>query len=446
MGRPTGKIPQAENYPYVNDNGLGSLAASCVREGADVTLLGWNYNYSLDLFRQKLLELNPDVVGIKVFTTHFLRAYLTLQVIRDTLPKAIIVIGGPHPSTTPPEHLFLEFKGLIDFAIAGDGENGIVALMRMLGSEKGIENNGELAKIPGLIYKCGERVLSNQPNFDIDLDDLPPIDWSLQKPGWFNTSKNPGVVAAYVDDSRGCPGRCGHCNCPTINGAKPRHRNLDKLLLEINELINEYNVNRIVFTGNSFLSDLDYTRELCDRLAGLKKPITWQGVGGIYADRLADKKLVRLMRRAGCTNIPFGVESGSPKIREIMSYNLSLVQLSEAISATVDAGIRAEGSFMYGFPGETVKDMKETLHFALTSPFSSLSFCLCLPLPSTKCWNWVLREKDLDRIDWKSYDFSNPPFVATGSSMAEVKMMLLLSRFPERSKVARKILKNLPII
>ena len=100
--------------PALNDGGLGYIAAACKKTGADVSFFSWNTNLDMEAFRKKLHEISPDVIGLKVFTTMFKEAHNTLRCIRETLPNAITLIGGPHPSTSKPSDLFVEFDGLLD--------------------------------------------------------------------------------------------------------------------------------------------------------------------------------------------------------------------------------------------------------------------------------------------------------------------------------------------
>ena len=75
------------------DIGLGHTEAACTREGADVTLLSWKDNLQIRDFQRKLLEIEPDIVGVKVFTTLFKESYETLRSIREVLPNSVTVIG-----------------------------------------------------------------------------------------------------------------------------------------------------------------------------------------------------------------------------------------------------------------------------------------------------------------------------------------------------------------
>ena len=425
----------------LNDTGLGYVASACKRAGVDVTLLSWNTNLDRDAFRRKLLELRPDVVGLKVFTTMFREAYNTLRCIRDTLPDAITVIGGPHPSTSRPEDLFVEFDGLLDYAIAGDGECGIVALLDQIELAGGRPKSRSLSGVPGLIYPNGDELCHNRSCLDVELDSLAPVDWSLQQPAWFGASHGLDQVSigALVPDSRGCPAQCGFCLSGRINGSKPRHRSLKLLCSEIEELAHKYDVRTLVFTGNVFMSDVDYVRELCNWLIAFETPLQWSCTGSAYDGNLADPELLDLMRRAGCTLIYFGIESGCPDVRQRLRQPVSLEQCTEIVQMTAKAGIRPCCYFMFGFPDETISEMNETIKYAFSLPYHSVSFMICLPLPGTSSYKAVLEQQGIDRIDWSKYDFSNPDPLPCRASPRQVRRKLFETKVLRRSRLARRV-------
>ncbi|MCK4784755.1 MAG: B12-binding domain-containing radical SAM protein [Desulfobacteraceae bacterium] len=427
--------------PALNDGGLGYVASACDKVGADVTLLSWNTNLDKIAFRQKLLELRPEVVGLKVFTTMFKEAYETLRCVRETLPDAITVIGGPHASTSRPEDIFVEFEGLLDFAIAGDGENGIVGLLDEIAAAGGKPTGNGLSRVPGLVYSNGDDVRSNERYLDAELDNLAPIDWSLQQPAWFGTSHGLDGVStgALVSDSRGCPAQCGFCLSNIINGPKPRHRSMKNLCAEIEELAHKYGARVLVFTGNAFLSDVDYVRELCEWLIKLDTPLEWSCTGSAYDRNLKDPELLSLMRRAGCNLIYFGIESGSPGVRERLCQPVPLDDCTEIVKLTAKAGIRPGCYFMFGFPDETVQEMDETIRYAFSLPFHSVSFIVCLPLPGTSSYKAVLQRQGIDRIDWSTYDFARPDPLPCKATPAQVRRKLFKTAILKRSKFARRV-------
>jgi len=444
MTRPEGNdLPSAENYPYVNDNGLGYVTASCKDTGAEVTLYSWNNNFTSDEYREKLSSMNPDIVGVKVFTTHFKRVINTLKIIRETLHDAVVVIGGPHVSTSKPEDLFVEFEGLIDYAISGDGEEATRIFINEFREADKKKQQMDLKKIPGLIYREGELIRKNNPSLDRNLNDLSPIDWKLQQPVTFPglVKKEGGEIAVYLEDSRGCPAHCSHCASYIISGSKTRKRTLSSLCSDIENLVDGFGVKHIVFTGNGLLSNKDYTIELCDWLIRSKKEISWLCTGAYYVEHLFDKKLVKLMSSAGCKEIWFGIESGNKEVRKENRYDIPLEVYPEIIQNVVSSGISANSSFMFGLPYETRKAMADTIKFAYTLPFTSVNFCICLPLPGTLSHKVVLDKYNISRIDWSNFDFSNPDMLPCHATISDVNRYLITSRIFERSGMARRLAK-----
>ena len=427
--------------PALNDGGLGYIAAACKKTGADVAFLSWNTNLDMETFRNKLLEIRPDVVGLKVFTTMFKEAYQTLRCIRETLPDAITLIGGPHPSTSRPSDLFIEFDGLLDFAVAGDGEHGLIELLDQVGIAGGRPESRKLSGVPGLIYQNGVEVCSNEPRLDVELDTLAPVDWTLQEPVWFGSSHGLDKVStgALVSDSRGCPGRCGFCMSQIINGAKPRHRSLKHLCAEIEELAHKYGVRVLVFTGNAFLSDVDYVRGLCEWFIKFDTPLEWSCTGSAFDRNLMDPGLLDLMRRAGCTLIYFGIESGSPEVRKRLCQPIPLDECTKIVNLTAKAGIRAGCYFMFGFPDETIGEMNETIKYAFSLPYYSTSFIICLPLPGSSSYKAVLEQQGIDRIDWSKYDFAKPDPLPCRPSPRHVRLKLFEANRLKKSRLAQRV-------
>ena len=121
------------------DAGLGMLSAACLGQGADVTLVDWTARLSPALFVRLLREVRPEIVAVKVFTVNFAEAAGTLRMVREAVPEAVTVIGGPHPSVSRPQDVFAEFGDLLDVAVAGDGERALTTLVervRERGSER----------------------------------------------------------------------------------------------------------------------------------------------------------------------------------------------------------------------------------------------------------------------------------------------------------------------
>ena len=425
------------------DIGLGYIEAACTKEGADVTLLSWKDNLGIRDFQQKLLEIKPDIVGVKVFTTLFNESYETLRSIREVLPNAVTVIGGPHPSTSRPEDIFAEYGSLLDFAFAGDSETGIVELIKQVRIFGGMPDADTLLHVPGLMYRKDDRVFCNDPYLDADLDTLAPMDYSIQQPATFGLFHGVDDVSigASIEDSRGCKNRCSFCLCHKINGSAPRHRSMELLWSVIDELTHKYDVRVLDFMGNSFMSDVDYVRELCRRLIEFPIPLKWTCTGSGYVRNLRTPGLLELMRRAGCFRIHFGIESGNHDVRKRLCQPVSLDDYTEIVNLTAKAGIRAACYFMFGFPDETIEEMNDTIKYAFSLSYDSIGFRICLPLPGTSSYKAVLEQQRIDRIDWSKYDFAKPDPLPCRASPWQVRRKLFQANVLKKSRLARRIYK-----
>jgi len=428
----------------MNDTGLGYLAAFCKEKGFEIELLSWNVNLDIDEFRNKLLEIHPDIVGVKVFTDQLVPAYNTLKTIKETLPSTVTIIGGPHPSTSRPHDIFSEFDDVLDFAIAGDGEVSFSIICKNISLAQGKPDVKELNEVPGLIYKSNNEIKFNAPHFDTNLDILPPLDWSIQQPAWFKDTNGASSRKVLVCDSRGCPAKCGHCMSGLISGSKVRKRSISSLCNEIEELVRKYNVSLIDFTGNALLSNVDYLEELCNRLIEFNSHLKWNCTGAAFDRNLHNSKLLNLMKRSGCNIIHFGIESGNPDVSKRICKPLSIEEYSEIVEIVHKCGIKPLGYFMFGFPDETPKQMGDTVKYALSLPFYSLSFQICLPYPGTLCYTHLLKQEGIDKVEWSTYDFHWPKLLPCSASVSHVYWRVIQTKILNKSQFASKLYRLLP--
>jgi anaerobic magnesium-protoporphyrin IX monomethyl ester cyclase len=76
-----------------------------------------------------------------------------------------------------------------------------------------------------------------------------------------------------------------------------------------------------------------------------------------------DEETVGLMKESGCTMAFLGFESGSDLILGHMNKKATVEAYLRGIKLLRDAGIPTFGSFVIGFPGETVETVIETIQF-----------------------------------------------------------------------------------
>ena len=74
--------------------------------------------------------------------------------------------------------------------------------------------------------------------------------------------------------------------------------------------------------------------------------------------------MLRDLKDAGLTSLYLGIESGSQRVLDLMNKGTTVKQSLDAVRSAHDLGIKVLGSFILGYPGETLKEMDETIAVA----------------------------------------------------------------------------------
>ena len=128
-----------------------------------------------------------------------------------------------------------------------------------------------------------------------------------------------------------------------------------------------------------------------------------------------DDELLKLLRQAGCRTIYIGIESGSPRILELINKKISMDQIRKAVELIKKHGINVTGSFILGLPTETKKDIEKTIDFALSLPLDGISFFTFTPYPNTPLRDLAFQHGEVSE-EWKNYSGhpTSLPFIPDG--------------------------------
>jgi radical SAM superfamily enzyme YgiQ (UPF0313 family) len=211
-----------------------------------------------------------------------------------------------------------------------------------------------------------------------------------------------GKRSTTMITSRGCPFNCNFCSSHLAMGYRYRLRSAENVLAEIDEITNKYGIDHIVFEDDTMTLKHDRIEAICEGLMRMPNKPSWYSITRVDA---MNKPLAKIMKRAGCKMVGFGIESGSPEILKKIKKKISIQKAIEAIHACTEAGMRTQCTFIVGFPFDTQKTMEMTLEAAKKiNPTLAIFFPLT-PYPGTEIFdnflNKELRPRDVE--SWANY-------------------------------------------
>ncbi len=313
---------------------------SVLREnGYDVEVLNWyNIHKTPQKITEALLEKKPDIIGFSILNANRWGGIEVAQIAKEINPDIKIVFGGVAP-TFLWKH-FLKYFPQIDFIVIGEGEYAFLNLVKLI--EKG--NYGRLKNVEGIALRQNGKIIKTKPPRPIqNLDELPI----------------PGKYFKYqhVTSSRGCPWKCTFCGSPRFWGRKIRFHSPENFVRHI-ELLYNKGITFFYVSDDNFTINKNRVIEICKRILDKDLKITWAAISRV---NYVNEDMLYWMRKAGCIQISYGIESGSEKIRGLLNKNVKTDQIKSAFSLTQEHGIIARAYFIYASPEESWETIQETI-------------------------------------------------------------------------------------
>lgn len=317
-----------------------------------------------------------DLIGLSASTVSYPKAVRLAKKLKKA-SSAPIVIGGPHVTALPKEVMKMT---CFDYGVVGEGEETMVELVKALMEKQ------DLKKIDGLVFREKGRIIKTNPRrFIEDLDSLPfparhlmpPLSLYHPTPATFRQ-----FPVGTMITSRGCPNRCSFC-FRGVFGNRWRFRTPANIVKEIEILVNEFGAKEIRLWDDTFNVDQNRVMAICDLLIKKGVKVPWTCLGRV---NYASRAMLKLMKKAGCWQISYGIESGNEAVLKRANKGISKEMVRKAIRETYRAGIQSLGFFILGLPGETKATMNETIEFANQLPLNAANFTIATPYPGTDIW------------------------------------------------------------
>jgi len=126
---------------------------------------------------------------------------------------------------------------------------------------------------------------------------------------------------------------------------------------------------------------------------------------------LMNEKMAKYLKEMGCNYVNFGLESGSDKILSYLKRkSVTVEQHKKALEICGKHDLKADASFIYGSPNETMEDIEKTFELVRNPNLKQVMFFKLTPLPQSALWE-LGKEKGLvsDDMDWDLLDAGMDP-------------------------------------
>lgn len=316
----------------------------------DLLILDTNLNnMRLNEALSYIARYKPHVIGISCSSFSFWYARSLAILTKKYFPDTLVVIGGVHADFYPTEILS---HSCFDIVVRGEGEHIFFNIIREYISR----GKHFLKSVDGVAYRNNNiACINGDPGIVNDLNSLafPYRKIYPNLPKYFYKSP----ISLLM--TRGCPYRCLYCS-KGAGDKLVRTRSPQNVAEEIKFLIKKTGNKKFVFVDEVFTINKEKARELCNLINkdGIRIDFSIQ----TRVD-LVDKELLKELKKAGCNLITFGVESGSQRILDKMKKGHTREQVIEAFNLCRNLRIHTMASFLFGFPGEEEKDVKESVLF-----------------------------------------------------------------------------------
>lgn len=342
--------------------GLGYLAAH-LPDKYDIKIIDVN-TFEGDPYEQlesELRDFNPQIIGLSlrnikvgrpgVLGDDFKPQQKACQVIRDTLPDALVVAGGTAFSLYAEE--FMKRLPQIDIGIWGEAELRFPDLL---------DSRDDPAEVPGVYYRTedGEVCYSGVP---------PAVDFkSLKHPRRDLVSAAPYLASSFVSvglqAKRGCALHCIHCSDTFLLGHSVRMRPPADVVDEMQILVEEHGCDQLFFCDQIFNIPPKHAINICKEIVDRGLEVKWSAWFNEHRNTLPDELMIWL-KKAGCGLLSFSPDHVDDRMLENLDKNFRHRDMLYTIEIAKKHGMDVEYSFFLNSPGEDLKSLLSIFKFLL---------------------------------------------------------------------------------
>jgi anaerobic magnesium-protoporphyrin IX monomethyl ester cyclase len=337
-------------------------------------------------YEKYIQEEKPDILGIGGMTPVIDTTFRAIRIARPHVGH--IVMGGPHFSLYR-QQLFDQCPE-VDVGVVGEGEETALALIDAL--QCGASPDG-LEGVVSRNRNGGDRKKA------VDIDSLPIPDRSLIPNHRYRYPLAKHRPVTTMISSRGCPYGCTFCD-KSIFGSTWRARSVEHVLAELDDIVDRHGIRSLIIYDDLFTLKKERVIGICEGILRKGYKLDWKCEGRV---NLVDPDVLKLMKRAGCSMIAYGVESANQAGLDYLNKGVAVDQIERAFALTAQAGIRTMAYFILGIPVETYEDELKTIALARRIKATYAQFSILSPYCGTKIY-----EDAVEKGWYREVDARNP--------------------------------------
>lgn len=345
--------------------GIGSLATVLMAEEIETSIIDGQI-LPEDEYLSQIDSLGGNIVGISASLNQYSEVIKLAKILKAVNPHTVVIIGGSITSYDG-----IKTCPFIDLIVQGEAEEEIVEIVGQIES-----NRLELLEQGNpRVIKCSS--IDN-------LDNLPIVDRNLFDMDRYLRiwRENTGITSTSIISSRGCPSDCFFCD-KAIGGYQFRGRSARLVVDEMEYLWLKHDLDEIFFYDDQAMFDFDRVMSICDEIESRGLTINWSSQARV--DQVSDE-LLSAIKQAGCSELYFGVESGSQKILDYLNKGFTVDQIIEAFRLCHKHKIKPGMFLIVGVPGESSSDIDATISLVRQCRPYLINFSFLTPFPGTRLY------------------------------------------------------------
>lgn len=393
--------------------GTASIAAYLEKHSVPVILKRIPFEPVNPDIEKMFLELPEDVklFGFPLFNTNAEVIYHLAKKIKERDKECKIFVGGR--LATDAYDLVLKDCEDIDFIVLGDGEVPVWKVVEAM------EAGEDLGGLPSIVLQ-GQAGAEDKCPYIVDIKEMP---WVSRQ--YLKQIIELGSGTARLTASRGCCANCSFCSFNSYsNKMKSRRwqgREIQDIYNEVIDIYSRFGIRSFTFNDGSFEDPgklgKERIREFCNLI--MAYPVKFHFWCFLRAEtfREEDTELIKLMKKAGFSEVFIGVEAGNDADLKVYNKRATMEDNRRSIRLFEDNDINVLFGFIMFNPFSTRDSLRENYEFLVENnnwrphAFAGKVALFYKTALHIRCENEGLLTENFSYLNPMGYRFKDPDII-----------------------------------